>query len=306
MASNGSTSKLGHRVMPFLAILRHDLRTLASTWLVRLWLAGTVLLTMIVVMSNWDRFQTAPMIASLLFPYLVFPWFLVVMVLGISPVSGSRLDALADGILSRPVARYEYLLATWTARLAVVLGVYLVVLIPTIWLLGRWERPVPDDTVTLYGTCAALGVVALVLVFQVSLAFLLGTVLRKPILTIVVLLCLWYPVNGVLHGFQLEEFSPITLSQALPTLLRQPWSEMEEELPEDLTDEEMEALARQAQQFLSVLAGGRPQQPAQTETPFFDREEFDDFSLTRVVLAYGLLTALAVVLATVWFSRRDL
>jgi len=292
--------------MPFLAILRHDLSTLTGTWLMRLWLIATVVLTMVVAMSNWDRFQTAPMIASLLFPYLVFPWFLVVMVLGISPVSGSRAEALADGLLSRPVTRYEYLLATWSARVLVVLGVYLAVLIPAIWLLSRLERPVPDDSVTLYGMCGALGVVGLVLTFQVSLAFLLGTLLRKPILTMVVLLFIWYPINVILNGFQLEEFSPLSLSQAIPTLLRQPWSEAEKGVPEEITDEDMEALARQAQQFLSVLGGGRPPKPAQAEAPFFDREEFEDFSLTRVALAYGGLTVLAVVLATVWFCRRDL
>ena len=32
--------------MPFLAILRHDLRALYTSWLVRLWLGGTVLLTL--------------------------------------------------------------------------------------------------------------------------------------------------------------------------------------------------------------------------------------------------------------------
>ena len=69
--------------MPFLMILRHDLRTLVESWLVRLWLVATVLLTMFLTLANWDNFQTAPMIASLLFPYLVFPWFLVVMVLGV-------------------------------------------------------------------------------------------------------------------------------------------------------------------------------------------------------------------------------
>jgi len=272
----------------------------------RLWLIATAVLTMVVALSSWDRFQTAPMIASLLFPYLVFPWFLVVMVLGISPVSGSRAEALADGILSRPVTRYEYLLATWSARVLVVLGVYLVVLIPAIWLLSRLERPVPEDSVTLYGMCGALGVVGLVLTFQVSLAFLLGTVLRTPILTMVVLLFLWYPVNGILNGFQLEEFSPLSLSQAIPTLLRQPWSEAEKDVPEEITDEDMEALARQAQQFLSILGGGQPPKQAPAEAPFFDREEFEDFSLTRVVLAYGGLTVLAVVLATVCFCRRDL
>src|SRR3990172_1980627 len=224
MGSTASISTFAARMMPFWAILRHDLRSLLGSWLVRLWLAGTVLLSLLLTISNWAHFQTAPLIASLLFPYLVFPWFLVVMVLGVSPVSGARAEALADGILSRPITRYEYLLATWSARVAVVVVPYLIVMIASISLLSAVERSqVPEDTVTLYGITAAVGVVGLVLVFQVSLAFLAGTLLRTPLLALVVLLALWYPVNGVLDAFRLEEFSPITLSRTIPTLLRQPW-----------------------------------------------------------------------------------
>ena len=292
-------------MLPFLAILRHDIRASLASWTVRLWLVGTVLLTMFLMMANWGNFQTAPMIASLLFPYLVFPWFLVVIVLGVTSVSGAQAETLADGILSRPVTRYEYLLASWLARLLVVLSVYLVVIVPTVWLLKFWERPVRSDSVTLYGIAAAMTVVGLVMTFQVSIAFLLGTVLRRPILALVLLIFLWYPVNSVLHAFQLEQFSPISLSQAMPTLLRQPWRERDEKPPLEMNDEEMAALARQAAQFINVLSGSESGKSDQSDQPFFDREEFDDFSLTRVFLGYGIPTLLAVTFATLSFCRRD-
>jgi len=295
-------------MMPFLAIFRLDLRTLAGSWTVRLWLAGTVLLTAVLMLLNWAQFPTAPLIASLLVPYLVFPWFLVVMALGINPVSGSRAEALADGILSRPVTRWEYLLATWSARVAVVLGTYLIVILPAIGLLSLVERPVAEDTVTLYGICAALGAVALVLTFQVSLAFMLGSLLRKPILTIIMLLFLWYPVNRILHEFQLEQFSPISLSAAIPTALRQPWREAEADAatPSNSREAEAEKLARGLDNFLS-LTSGRPQRP-EPEPGFFEDKDkvYIDFSLRRVVLGYGIPTLLAVGLATFCFCRRDL
>ena len=44
----------------------------------------------------------------------------------------------------------------------------------------------------------------------------------------------------------------------------------------------------------------------ETARPYFDSDEFEDFSLTRVVLAYGLPTLVAVLLATVCFCYRDL
>lgn len=291
--------------MPFRAILRHDFRSLWQSRLVRLWLAATAILTLLLMVSNWRQFQTAPLIASLLFPYLVFPWFLVVMVLGINPVTGSRADALADGILCRPVARYECLLATWASRLLIVWGVFLVVMVPAIVVLMVAKRPVASDTVTVYGVIAALAVVGLVLAFQVSFGFLLGTWLRRPLLAVVLLVFVWFPINLILHTFSLEEFSPISLNQALPTLLRQPWRATSSQPPSAASEAEMEALARQASQFLDVLSG-KASQPAPRKDNFFEQANYEDFSLWRVTLGYGIPTVLSVVMATWVFSVRDL
>lgn len=297
-------------MMPFLAILQLDLRTLVGSWTVRLWLVGTVLLSAVLMLAKWAEFPTALLTASLLYPYLVFPWFLVVTALGINPVSGSRAEALADGILSRPVTRWEYLLATWSARVAVVLGTYLLVILPAIGLLSVLERPVSEDTVSLYGVCAALGVVALVLTFQVSLAFLMGTLLRKPILTIIVLSVLWYSVSGILHAFQLKEFSPISLSQAIPTVLHRPWREAEADAatPSRSREADAEAVARQWANFRNTLSGVPQQRSEPEKKGFFEDKDkvYIDFSLRRVVLGYGIPTLVAVGLATFWFCRRDL
>ena len=40
--------------------------------------------TVLLAATSWRLFPNAPMIALLLFPWLVFPWFVVVMVLGLS------------------------------------------------------------------------------------------------------------------------------------------------------------------------------------------------------------------------------
>ena len=307
MDFTGSISTLATRMMPFVAILRHDLRALCTSWLVRLWLAATVLLTLILLSSSWHNpeLRTAPLIALLLFPYLVLPWSLVVMVLSVSPLSGQRAEAVADGILSRPVTRYEYLLASWTARVLLVWGVVLAVVVPALLVAALAQRPltVPADTVTLYGTLASLGVVGLVLTFLVSMGFLLGTLLRNQLLALVVLVFLWFPVNQVLHMFSLEEFSPISLTQALPTLLRQPWRDTAGAAPANGPD--LAALAHDASGLLSFL-GIQPQAPPASRSGFFDRDdEFDDFRLGRVVLGYGVPTLLAISLATLCFCVRD-
>ncbi len=287
--------------MPLRAILQHDLRNLCESRIVRLWLAATALLTAAIVLTNWAETPSAPLVAMLLFPFLVFPWFLVVMLLGVNPTSGARAETLADGFLCRPVTRLECLLGTWVARLLAVGGVYLVVTAPAVAVVVLADRPPTDDGVTLYGIVAALGVVGLVLALQVSLGVLVGILLRRSLLAVAVLLLTWFPVNLVLHTFSLEQYSPITLSQRLPALLQQPWRAEPE--ADTATGEDMEALAQQAAQFLSVLSGAPPQ-PAK-EPGFFDRAAIDDFSLRYVVLGYGIPTLLSIGLAAVCFHMRD-
>ncbi len=285
--------------MPATAILRHDLGTLASSWLIRTWLFASALLTFLLVSTHWGDFQTAPLVALVQFPFLVFPWFLIVIMLGVGPVSSARNESLSDGILSRPVTRYEYLLASWAARVVAVLGVYLLVVVPAILLVTLARRPVPDDAVTLYGIVGSVVVVALVLVLQVSLGFLLGTLLKRPMVAVAVLAFAWFVAGSVLNTFHLEEFSPISLNQALPTLLRQSWRQTEPVAQQtDLT-----ALADSTAKFMSVFTGA----PAPKQEPrFFESEDYQDFSLLRVLFGYGVPTLLAVGLATLCFCRRDL
>ncbi len=305
MDSIAKTSKIGTRMMPYMAILQHDMKTLWSSRLVRLWLGATVLLTLLLVGANWANFQDGTLIASLLFPYLVFPWFFVVVVLGVTPVSGSRTETLADGILSRPVSRFEYLLATWSARVVLVLSVYLVVIVPAIVLVILAKRPVPEDTVTVYGIVTALFVVGLVLTFLVSLGFLTGTLLRKPLLAVVVLIFVWYPIGLILSVFSLEEFSPISLNRAISTQLRRSWHETDNEAKDNANVQDADAFTDQVSNFFSVFSNVQPK-PKASKPDFFEGEKFDDFSLFRVTFGYGLPTIAAVVLASLCFYWRDM
>jgi ABC-type transport system involved in multi-copper enzyme maturation permease subunit len=305
MDSTAKTSKIGTRMMPYLAIVQHDMKTLWSSRLVRLWLGATALLTLVLVGSNWSNFQDGTLIASLLFPYLVFPWFFVVVVLGITPVSGSQTETLADGILSRPISRFEYLLATWSARVVLVLGVFLVVIIPAIVLVMLAKRPVPDDTVTVYGIITSLGVVGLVLTFLVSLGFLTGTLLRKPLLAVVVLIFVWYPIGLVLSVFSLEEFSPISLNRAISTQLRRPWRQTDTGAKDKANAKDAEVITDQVSNFFSVFSGVKSK-PKVSKPDFFEGEKFDDLSLFRVTLGYGLPTVTAVIIASLCFYWRDI
>jgi len=267
MDFGGLISSLPSKSMPLQAIFTYELNGLWKSWLIRAWLIATMLVTFLIVTINWGATPTAPLVAMLLFPYLVFPWFLVVLLLGLNPVTGSRLEALSDGILSRPVTRWEYLLASWAARVT-----------------------------------ASLAVVAMVITFLVSIGFFAGTAFRSSMFAAAALILIWMPVNLVLHTFSLEEFSPISLNQSLPTLLRTPWQEDDATGAVRLSGgEDMQAAA----DFFSTLTGGRPA-VAKREPEFYKRVDYKDFSLVRVVMGYGFPTLAALACTAFLFYRRDL
>jgi ABC-type transport system involved in multi-copper enzyme maturation permease subunit len=293
-------------LMPFLAILRYELRSLRASWLVRLWFIASLLLTLLWLAASWATVPTVILIAAMLSPYLIFPWFIPVMILGISPVTGSRLDALADGILSRPITRHEYLGACWAARVIIVLAVYLVVMAPAAALAALAQRPTAPDPVTLYGMVSALCLVGLVLTFLVTLGFLAGTYMRGPLVAAVVLIFGWFAINLFLHNFALEAFSSVSLNQALPTVLRKPWRTENAVAEQAVRQEDLETLSRTGDAFLSVLSGKRPAPAPKPPAPFFEKGHYEDFALWRVLLGYGVPTLLAFGLAAWCFSRRDL
>ncbi len=289
--------------MPLQAIYTYELSGLWKSWLIRAWLIATMLLTFLIVTSNWAATPTAPLVAMLLFPYLVFPWFLVVLLLGLNPVTGSRLEALSDGILSRPVTRLEYLLASWAARVTAALAVLFVVIVPAVLMVSLADRPASaDDPVTLYGVIASLAVVAIVMTFLVSIGFFAGTAFRSSMFAAAALILIWMPVNIVLHTFSLEEFSPISLNQSLPTLLRTPWNEDETSTAVRIAGgEDLQAAA----DFFSAMTGGRPAS-TKREPEFYQQGNYEDFSLARVFMGYGFPTLAALVCTTALFYRHDL
>ena len=61
------------RMMPLMAILRHELRTLCGSWLVRLWLIGTIVLTLLLLAGQMLGTVT-PLV---LFPDVTWAGFLV-------------------------------------------------------------------------------------------------------------------------------------------------------------------------------------------------------------------------------------
>jgi hypothetical protein len=198
-----------------------------------------------------------------------------------------------------------------------VLAAFLVVMVPAVCLVVFAEREAADD-VTLYGVAGSLGVVGLVLTFFVSLGFMTGTVLRGPLLAAVILVFVWLLGSSILFNFSLEEFSTISLNQALPKLLQTPWHDSETATEEDeVNDQDPKAAAplesgvadgvsKEDLENLQKWLDWRPSPPKPKPGGFFEKGDYQDFSLARVVSAYGLSALAAIGFASLCFYWRDL
>ena len=168
------------------------------------------------------------------------------------------------------------------------------------------SRPeVGEDSVTVYGVVSSLVVVGLVLTFLVSLGFLMGILLRRPLLAVVILVFVWYPIGFVLSVFSLEQFSPISLNQGIYTQLRRPCPLIGTDEEEEASAVGAEDITGQLNNLLKVFSVGASE-PAPRKQQFFEKPEFEDFSLFSVILGYGLPTLATVMLAAFCFHRRDL
>lgn len=110
----------------------------------------------------------------------------------------------------------------------------------------------------------------------------MGTLLRSTLLAAAVLVFLWLRVNLVLDTLALEQFSPIALNRAIPMLLRMPWREQAAEASSGLSQDDVEALAQQAEPFMRILSGRSAPPAPPPPAGFFERHDLQSFSLTRV------------------------
>lgn len=284
-----------------MALTRFELRTLWSGWLVRLWAIAAVLLNFLTLLSWWQWLPNPLLVGALLFPFLVFPWFLVIITLGANAVGSARLETLADGFLSRPITRLEFIAASWLARAITVLVVFALAVIPTA-LIGLYaDRPVSPDPVTLDGMVVASTLVVLVLLGLLSLGFLLGVLLRNGWMALVLAFFVWYPINVLLSTFRMEEFSPISLNQATPVVLRKSWF-----LPDKESEKvDIAQLQQQFAEFVRSLMG--PPTPQRRERGFFSEvDAYQNIRPWRVGLSYGLITILLTAGSYAIFYWRDL
>jgi ABC-type transport system involved in multi-copper enzyme maturation permease subunit len=114
-----------NRVLPYWAVLQTDLRQTARSWVYRLWVLMMMLAAGGYVLFKFGAakagdFQPASVSMDDLLRALAIGSLSLISLLAVSSISSER-GTIADSVLSRGISRYQYFLAKWHARLALVL-----------------------------------------------------------------------------------------------------------------------------------------------------------------------------------------
>src|ERR1700730_7589060 len=118
--------------LPYWAVFQNDLKQTFHSWIYRAWVVVSLgaavgyLLYRFGAKQVGGFVQPAPEMISDLMNWVAFGSVTLGIVLTAGAICSER-GPMADSVLSRGISRYQYFLGKWHARLAVVLGTFLVI-----------------------------------------------------------------------------------------------------------------------------------------------------------------------------------
>ena len=209
------------RWLPYWAVFQADVRQTLCSWVYRVWVLVSVLVAVGYLLYSRGAAQEAGIIqpASLLISDLLrwtlFGSVTLIIVLTTGSISAER-GTLADSVLCRGISRYQYFLGKWHARLATVLGTFVVMgtaaLIGSVVLLHEDLSPA--------GSAIALFAVVAMLAAVVSCGVTVSAISNNTLLGIVFLWLTLYGAGFVLTLLPESVPSPDRILHRLPHVLR--------------------------------------------------------------------------------------
>jgi ABC-type transport system involved in multi-copper enzyme maturation permease subunit len=214
-----------NRWLPYLAVFQSDVRQTQRSWVYRIWVLASVLAAVgyllfhIGVHQKAQMVQLASTVLSDLLLWVVMGSVTLIAVLTASSISAER-GTVADSVLSRGISRYQYFLAKWHARLATVIGTFLVMGIAA--LLGSYFFLQED--LSLGGSVVALLTVAVLLLTVTTLGVTFSAVADSTLMGITLLWIILYGIGFLLTLLPDRFPSPYRMLTNLPFILRGQYS----------------------------------------------------------------------------------
>jgi ABC-type transport system involved in multi-copper enzyme maturation permease subunit len=210
-----------NRWLPYWAVFQADLRQTLRSWVYRFWVLVSVLaavgylLYRVGVYREAGIIQPASTLISDLLRWTVLGSVTLIVVVTAGSISSER-GTMADSVLSRGISRYQYFCGKWHARLAAVLGTFLV--LGTAALAGSFLFLHED--LSLMGSLVALLTVAALLTAVVSFGVTVSAIFNSTVLGIAVLWMLLYGAGFALSLLPARYPSPDRVLGNLPHVLR--------------------------------------------------------------------------------------
>src|SRR5262245_5075924 len=208
--------------LPYWAVFQADLKATFKSWLYRLWVVMSAGAALCYLLYRFGAkqvggfVQAAPDMLSDVFSWIAFGSVTLVIVLTGGTICGER-GTMADSVLSRGISRYQYFLGKWHARLAAILGAFL--LIALFSMIGAFAL-LHSEGMTLNGSLMAIVTVAALLVMVITCGVSVSAVANTSVVSIAIV---WMVLYGLGFGLSLLPASypsPDRALQALPLVLK--------------------------------------------------------------------------------------
>jgi len=210
-----------NRWLPYWAVFQSDVRQTLRSWVYRFWVLLTVLATVGYLLYNFGIYhevgivQSASLHISRLLYWIVVASAVIICVLTASSITAER-GTMADSVLSRGISRYQYFLGKWHARLATVLGTFL--LLGALVLLSAWL--LLHEDLSWHGSLVALAMVAVLLSTVITCGVTVSAIANSTVLGIAVLWSILCIAAFLLQYLPSRYLSPDRALQRLPFILQ--------------------------------------------------------------------------------------
>lgn len=210
-----------NRWLPYWAVFQADCGATLSSWVYRAWVVVCVL-----ALSGYLVYRLGPYHEAGILPkashylsdlgrWLVLGSVALIGIVTASSISGER-GTVADSVLSRGISRYQYFMGKWHARLATILGTYLLLagaaLLSAYFLLS--------EDLSLPGCLMALAIVGALLIAIVSVGVAISAVSNSTVMGIAVLWLVLYGMGFLLACLPESIPAPDRVLKSLPFMLR--------------------------------------------------------------------------------------
>ena len=208
--------------LPYWAVFQADFKQTLHGWLYRVWLFLSFGASIGYLMYRFGARQVsgmqqpAPETIADLMHWIAYGSITLIIALTAGAICSER-GTMADSVLSRGISRYQYFLGKLHARLALVVGTFLVMCL--IALVGGFFL-LHSDTLTIEGSLVAIGTVAAVLVIVVTCGVSVSAVSNNTVVSIAVVWLSLYGIGFVLSLLPANVPSPDRALAKLPDILR--------------------------------------------------------------------------------------